>query len=183
MIWLSLCYPLAISSIPKATAVGITKKLYKALLPKLGASCSYPTVFHHTPLALFGLGLPNLYWEQGAAALHLFFEVGNGHSGDSHLLQCSLEQVQLELGIFIPFFQADFTCMASLTHQLLGQVPLVLPCLLQILPLHQVSIGLRPFAGQQPIPHGNCLQYWTALQQQHVVHQPLLTGQESPHHG
>jgi len=38
MIWPSLCYPLMVSSISKAAAAGITKKLYKALLPKLGAN-------------------------------------------------------------------------------------------------------------------------------------------------
>jgi len=38
MIWPSLHYPLAVSSILEAAAVGITKKLYKALLPKLGAN-------------------------------------------------------------------------------------------------------------------------------------------------
>ncbi len=84
------------------------KKLYKALLPKLGANQSYPQALHHSPPALFGLGLPILYWEQGAAALCLFLEVGNGYSVDSHFLQCLLEQAQLELGLSFPFFQADF---------------------------------------------------------------------------
>ncbi len=62
-----------------------------------------------TPPALFGLGLPNLYWEQGAAALCLFLEVGNGFSADSHLLHCSLEQAQLELGLSTPLFQANYS--------------------------------------------------------------------------
>jgi len=61
MIWPSLCYPLAVSTIPESTVAGITKNLYKALLPKLRANCSYPTVLCDTPPALFGLGLPNLY--------------------------------------------------------------------------------------------------------------------------
>jgi len=95
MIWPSLQYPLAVSSMSETAATGITKKLFKALLPKLGANRSYPTALHFTPPALFGLGLPNLYWEQGAAALHLFLEVGNGFLADGHLLQCSLEQAQL----------------------------------------------------------------------------------------
>jgi len=109
MIWPSLCYPLAVSTISENTVAGITKQLYKALLPKLGASCSYPSTLCHTPLALFGLGLPNLYWEHGAATLHLFLEVGNSYLADSHLLQCSLEQAQLELGISTSFLQADFS--------------------------------------------------------------------------
>ena len=61
------------------------------------------------PPALFGLGLPNLYWEQGATALCLFLEVSNGFSADSHLLHCSLEQAQLEIGLSTPFFQADYS--------------------------------------------------------------------------
>jgi len=32
MIWPTLCYPLAVSTILEAVAAGITKKLYKALL-------------------------------------------------------------------------------------------------------------------------------------------------------
>jgi len=37
MIWPSLHYPLAVSSIHEAAAAAITKKLYKALLPTLDA--------------------------------------------------------------------------------------------------------------------------------------------------
>ncbi len=91
MIWPSLWYFLAVSSISEIAATGITKKLYKALLPKLGANQSYPMALHFPP-ALFGLGLPSLYWEQGMAALHLFLKVGNGFLADGHLLHCSLEQ-------------------------------------------------------------------------------------------
>jgi len=108
MIWSSLCYPLAVSTTSEVAAAGITKKLYKALLPKLGVNQSYPQALHHSPPALFGFGLPNLYWEQGAAALHLFLEVGNGYSVDSPLFQCLLEQAQLKLVLSFPFFQADF---------------------------------------------------------------------------
>ena len=38
MIWPSLQYPLAVSTIPEVAAVGITKQLFKALVPKLGAN-------------------------------------------------------------------------------------------------------------------------------------------------
>jgi len=109
MIWPSLRYPLAVSSIFETAAIGITKMLFKALLPKLGANQSYPMALCFTPPALFGLGLPNLYWEQGATALHLFLEVGNGFLADGHLLQCSLEQAQLEIGLSSPLFQADYS--------------------------------------------------------------------------
>jgi len=104
MIWPSLHYPLAVTTILESAAAGITKTFYKALLPKLKANHSYPTALCYTPLALFGLGLPNLYWEQGAAALCLFLEVSNVYSVDSHLFHCSLEQAQLELRISTPFF-------------------------------------------------------------------------------
>jgi len=68
----------------------------------------FPTALCYTP-ALFGLGLPNIYQEQGTAALHLFLEVSNSYSTDIHLLYCSLEQGQLELGIATPLFQANYT--------------------------------------------------------------------------
>ncbi len=110
MIWPSLCYPLVVSFISKTDAAGITKKLFKALLPKLGANRSYPMALcFNPPPTLSGLGLPNLYWEQGATALHLFLEVSNGHLADSHLLCCYLEQAQLELSISTPLLQADYS--------------------------------------------------------------------------
>jgi len=49
MIWPSLHYPLAVSSISEAAAAGITNKLYKALLPKFGDNQLYPTAFCYTP--------------------------------------------------------------------------------------------------------------------------------------
>jgi len=56
MIWPSLHYPLAVShSISEAAAVGITKKLYKALLPKLGANHLYSTALCYTPLSYLDL--------------------------------------------------------------------------------------------------------------------------------
>ncbi len=53
MNWPSLHYPLAISSISEAAVAGIPNKLYKALLPKLGANQSYPTALHYTPFPLW----------------------------------------------------------------------------------------------------------------------------------
>jgi len=111
MIWPSLWYPLAVSSISKKAATGITKKLFKALLPKLGTNQAYPMALCFTPplhsLALgYQISTGN---QQGAAALCLFLEVGHGFSADSHLLHCSLEQAQLEIGLSTPLFQADYS--------------------------------------------------------------------------
>jgi len=79
------------------------REICKALLHKLGANCSYPTALCHIPPALFGLGLPNLYWEQHPSASFSKLAMA------THLLLCSLEQAQLQLGISTPFFQADFS--------------------------------------------------------------------------
>jgi len=49
MIWPSLRYPLAVSSISERAATRITKQLFKALLPKLGANRSYLTDLCFTP--------------------------------------------------------------------------------------------------------------------------------------
>jgi len=88
--------------------LALHRSFTKPFLPSWVQTSRFPQALHHSPLALFGLGLPNLYWKQGAAALLIFLEVGNGYSVDSHLLQCLLEQAQLELGLSFPFFQADF---------------------------------------------------------------------------
>jgi len=52
MIWPSLRYPLTVSTIPEAAAAGITKQLFKALLPKLGANRSFPQALRYAPQPL-----------------------------------------------------------------------------------------------------------------------------------
>jgi len=46
MIWPSLHYPLAVSTISESAAARNSKKFYKALLPKLGTNHLYPTPLH-----------------------------------------------------------------------------------------------------------------------------------------
>jgi len=53
MILPSLCYTLAVSSISETAAEGVTNKLFKALLPKLGANRLYPMDLHFTPPCTF----------------------------------------------------------------------------------------------------------------------------------
>jgi len=60
------------------------------------------------PILPYGLGLPNLNWEQGISGIHLLLESGNGTSPDGAMLCISLEQAQLEIGTFTPFLLLPF---------------------------------------------------------------------------
>jgi len=108
VIWPSLSYSLAVTSFSESQALATTSHLYRTLLPWLGVNCHYPVALQHAPAKYHGLGLPNLYWEQGVAALKLFLEFMNTSQPEQSLLQTSLELLQLEVGISSPILQADF---------------------------------------------------------------------------
>jgi len=109
VIWPSLRYPLAVTSFSMSQALSATSKLYRTLLPRLGANRFYPLALQHAPVKFHGLGLPHPFWEQGIAALKLFLEFGNTLRPEQSLLHTSLEYLQLEVGIGSSVLLADFS--------------------------------------------------------------------------
>jgi len=112
VIWLSLRYPLAVTSFSETQALSIVSKLYHTLLPHLGVNRYYPLDLQHAPPKFHGLGLPHSFWEQGIAALKLFLEFGNTAQPEHMLIQTSLEYLQLAVGMGAEVLQADFSCGA-----------------------------------------------------------------------
>jgi hypothetical protein len=90
--WVSLKYPLPACTIVAKQGVAITKELYKALLPKMGTNCTYPTVYCHAPTALQGLGLPCLHIKQGISQICQVLMHGAIDSTTGILMQVSFEQ-------------------------------------------------------------------------------------------
>jgi hypothetical protein len=108
MIWASLKYPLPACTITESESQVITKELFKALLPRLGACRTCPKVYRHAPAKFQGLDIPNLYVERGIGQLRQILVHGAIPTTTGDLLRISLEQAQLEVGIGIPFLEASY---------------------------------------------------------------------------
>ena len=108
MIWPSLRYPLPACNLTEQQGNQITKKLYRQILPSLGACRNYPLVYRHAPASLNGLALPHPYVEQGIAHIGLILTHGAIDTPTGSLLRASLEQAQLEVGIGTSFLSEPF---------------------------------------------------------------------------
>lgn len=108
MIWPSICYPLPALTLTEAEAEPITIRLYKLAFPALGTSRSLPRVYRFAPACLQGLDLPNVKIKQEIAKLGKLLVHSETQSLTGQLMEASLEQVQLEVGIRIPLLEAPF---------------------------------------------------------------------------
>jgi hypothetical protein len=113
MIWSSLRYPLPACTLTASQGELITKELYKNLLPKLGANRNYPGAYRHSPASLQGMDIPLLYIEQEIGHIRQVLTHGAIPTTTGTLMQISLEQAQLEVGLSIPFLDASFIFTAS----------------------------------------------------------------------
>ena len=98
MIWPSLRYCLPATTFTPQESRHILTPLYKHLLPKLGCVSTIPLQFRYAPPSMFGLGLPDVYVEQGIAQLKFFTAHRYGNTSAGRLLDISLAQLQLEVG-------------------------------------------------------------------------------------
>jgi hypothetical protein len=108
MIWSSLRYPLPACTLTASQGDLITRELYKNLLPKLGANRNYPSVYRHAPASLQGLDIPLLYIEQEISHIRQVLTHGAIPTTTGTLMQISLEQAQLEVGLGVPFLETSF---------------------------------------------------------------------------
>jgi hypothetical protein len=108
MIWAALKYPLPACMITEKEGEAITKALHKSLLPKLGANQNFPKVYRYAPASLQGMELPLIYIEQEIGHLCQVLTHGAIDTTTGSLMQISLEQGQLEVGISTPFLEASF---------------------------------------------------------------------------
>jgi hypothetical protein len=95
-----LRYPLPATTLSKKECDSILSPLLKAALPAAGICRNFPRVLVFAPTKYQGLGVPNLYTEQGIS--HIFQCLHHAHQQSNitgQLLRASLEQLQLELGL------------------------------------------------------------------------------------
>ena len=95
----SLQYPLPATTIPEDSLQKISNKLYEESLPKCGINRKFPIAFRDLPQHFFGLGLPNLYFDQEATKL----TESISKSYTKHImwqqLKVGMEQAQMETGL------------------------------------------------------------------------------------
>jgi hypothetical protein len=95
-----LRYPLPATTFSRKECKSILSPLLQAALPAAGICRNFPRVLVHAPVKFQGLGVPDLYTEQGIA--HLFQCLQHAHQQSSitgQLFRASFEQLQLELGL------------------------------------------------------------------------------------
>lgn len=107
-IWPSIKFPLAACTVNYKQGDKLLSKLYKALLPALGANRCIPKIWRYSPLCFMGLELyqPNI--EQGIEQLKLLLTMGASSSLSGKLLRAELEAAQLLVGTQEEFLNLDF---------------------------------------------------------------------------
>lgn len=98
MIWPSLKFPLTSCSFTWKQGDATVARLYKALLPKLGANRNFPKLWRHAPSSLLGLNLPHPKVEQSVAQLNLLISSGTQDSITNNMTKANAEAIQLWLG-------------------------------------------------------------------------------------
>jgi hypothetical protein len=145
MIWPSLRYPLPASNLTERQGEQIIKVFFRNILPSLGACRNYPMVFRHALAALNGLALPHPYVEQGIVNICLVLMHGAIDIQTGSLLQASLEQAQLKVGLGTSFLSAPFElysflltdCLWSTIWSFISEHNISLSILDQVLPKRQ----------------------------------------------
>ncbi len=95
-----LIYPLPATTLSPAECRQILSPVLQGALPASGIVRSFPRAMVHAPIRFQGLGVPNLYLEQGLA--HIFQILRHAHVASSitgQLIRASVQQLQLELGL------------------------------------------------------------------------------------
>lgn len=116
-IWPSLRFPLASTTLTQQQGRQLMGRLYRHLLPKLGANRNIPAAVRYGPCDMAGLDLPDPYIYQGSQQVSLFYQLYPTDTNEGHLLRASLEHLQLEIGIGTPVLLSNFESFGYLaTH-------------------------------------------------------------------
>jgi len=107
-IWSSLRYPLPATTFTEPESDLILRRFYQLLIPTLGTCRNIPKAIRYAPTTFQGLGLPNIYVEQGGAQLRYLLMHGSIPSFLGDAYRSSLEQLQLEIGVSEPVLETSF---------------------------------------------------------------------------
>jgi hypothetical protein len=108
MVWSSIRFPLASTTISEEESEDITKILYSQLLPSGGANRHFPLAYRHAPFTFFGLSLPRVIDTQFIEQVKRVLVQGALPTTTGRFYNISFEQAQLEIGIDTPILQANY---------------------------------------------------------------------------
>jgi len=106
-----LMYPLSALTLTEKECTSILAPAIKVALPKAGISSCISSVVRHAPTQSLGLSVPNLYTTMGTARTSLLIEHCWQKTPTGKLLQVSIENHVLDVGLFGPIW--DNTRFAS----------------------------------------------------------------------
>ena len=98
----TLKYPLTTTTLTKSQCYQVMKIVYRAALPAMGVSKTFPRALASAPVRFQGLGMFDLYRSQGIIHLLRASTHGGSYSLGSNFLQVSLENLQVSLRPGLP---------------------------------------------------------------------------------
>ena len=113
-IWATLSYPLAAITLTKRECEHIVIPIFKTILPRMGINRHIAKCYRYGPKKYHGLGLRNLYTDQGVEQLKMLLRHGGTKSQCGILIQCCYEALQLEVGSQQPLFDLDYETFEAL---------------------------------------------------------------------
>ena len=98
-----------VTSLSEEEGWEVVRDMYSTILPSLGASSKFPTVLRWASNTYLGLGMPHPFIEQGIEQIKMILgHMSQPQTPTGQLLEISLEQAQVELGLPTPLWQADY---------------------------------------------------------------------------
>eukprot|EP00978_Attheya_sp_CCMP212_P019344 scaffold54142_cov31-Attheya_sp.AAC.1 len=107
-IWKTVDYVLPATTFMEAQSQALIKPVYHEILPSLGANRNFPHAYRCAPNKYFGLALPDAYDEQGIHGIHYLFMHDIAFTETGRLFCTSIEEMQLEIGVWHPFVSYPF---------------------------------------------------------------------------
>ena len=98
MVFPKLEYPLAITQFTPDSAAALCQKKIQVMLPKLGCNRNLPRAVVFGPVAMGGLGLHDLYVEQGVQQILALVGYSREASETSWMMTIELEWCQVQAG-------------------------------------------------------------------------------------
>jgi hypothetical protein len=114
-LWPKLSYALPATTLTKAQGSQMDSTIAATLLPAMGINRHLPKALVHGSRERGGLGIPRVYTTQGAEAVSRVVRFGLGEQHlNGELLQASLQQAQLEIGMTEPLLTLPYSSYSRL---------------------------------------------------------------------
>jgi hypothetical protein len=114
-ILMKLFYPLAATTLTKKECDNLMRSILQTTLSRSGYNRHISRALVYGPLELLGIGCKDMYIEQGISHIQRFIDKPQLRDDiTGFLLQVSVEQLKLELGVDTEPFNSDYSALRSL---------------------------------------------------------------------